>query len=451
MLPPGSPVERCLFWVAREASPTIRAVMKRVPEPAIEHVREGLALARHVANIAGRSARLAELLRPEEVRPFEPVYLGRYNMGFHSAPHEIVRSAMIEAGARLLSIREVLDRVAVLHVNDETGAATQDPITQRWIRDGELEFRTIEPTAPGVFTLEIPDAPLLALALFSPGAGLDLAPPRGGEVLALTLRREEPVEIVPAAAEISWSAADLAAAVTVVAEVYATPIAYRLHGASIELALGARAERGMLAAELEVRRDGVVAKSASEWIAAPASFDRARWTALVRGIRTAVAALDDLERLTPADLLPTDLLAAPELDDDDDFARRAFDLLPIARARAPIEAGPVLARHGFDELEAGHVADLWLLLPQTILSHRVENLRWASVAAAAKRLAANDATKPLVEIAVEEWTTAMRRARASALAIVPVHERMDALLRDTLGLRRTLAARRRALGQRSID
>lgn len=448
MLPAGSPVERCLFWIAREASPTIRGVMKRVPEPAIEHVAEGMALARHIANIAAHASRLAELLRPEECVPFEPVYFGRYNMGFHTAAHDEVRAAMLDAGARLLPVDEVLGGVAVLHLRDAGGAEIHEPITLRWIRDNGLGFRVIEPTAPGLFTLEIPGEPVTELALFLPGAGLDLQPPRGGEVLELEFHEEASVEIVASPVEVPWSIQDQEAAVAVVSEVHATPLVFRRFGARFELALAARAGEGRLEVTLEVRRDGVVDKTMTESVPAFGPFDRARWTALVRGVRTAVAALHDLESLTPSDLLPTDLMVALELDSDAKFARRAFDLLPIARVAAPVEAGPVLARHGFGDIEARHVVDLWLLLPQTLLSRRrVGALRWTSVEAAAKRLVASDATAVL-EILVEEWTTTMVRARADALDVMPLYERIDTLLYETLGVHRMVAARRRALRRR---
>jgi hypothetical protein len=454
-LPEGSGPHRCLFWIAPPDSQAIDALMEGLAEPEIDHAEEGLDLSQLVAELAGRSRLLAELLRPEDVPPLGSLYFGTYQMGFHTAEAEEARAFLAGTGARLLPLDAIFGRVALARVQDDRGEPPVTMLLERWVREDAVGLRSVEPTMDGLLTIEIPEVPYLDYALFGMQQGLDLEPPRGGDVLSLVLAPEAPPP-APAARfspPLPSSPAEVNRGVAIVGEVFASALTVTTPEgrASLTFRVEPCAAEGVEATgTLEVHVDGQLRKVGSgpvRFAPRPGAWDEARLRNLVRGARRAIARLEDVEWLMPEDFLPVELLVDDALTTEDDFAANAFALAPIARVRAPEEVPAVLARHGHDPVDAAASADLWCLLPTTVVERRWTALHTEAARAAAERLAASPPGRALLTLAADEWITRVLVDRGHAASYLPLYETFTDLLGATAGFDAVRTAGRRAVSR----
>ncbi len=99
-LPAGAAARERLFFVARRSSGTIKRLLAEVPEPPIDFVDEGMALAERVLRLAQAGGRLPAVIPIEKH--------DTYQFGFHSAPYAEARAWLEARGVVLWSIRDVL-------------------------------------------------------------------------------------------------------------------------------------------------------------------------------------------------------------------------------------------------------------------------------------------------------------------------------------------------------
>lgn len=99
-LPAGAAARERLFFVARRSSGTIKRLLAEVPEPPIDFVDEGLALAERVLRLAQAGGRLPDVIPVEKTDNFQ--------VGFHSAPYAEARAWLEAHGVALRPIGDVL-------------------------------------------------------------------------------------------------------------------------------------------------------------------------------------------------------------------------------------------------------------------------------------------------------------------------------------------------------
>ncbi len=399
MLPEDAGPRRCLFWLALDTGSAIEELGERLPEPEIDHVEEGFALCDAVMRIARSSMTLVDILDPWS----DPMYPPAYQVGFHAGDPEAVLRELQAMAVEVHPIGELLGSVALAEVTDEDGELVDGRLLLRWIRDEGVGLQTIEPVVPGLYALGIPPYAFSEIALFDDrGRGVELPAPRGGELLALRL---EPVPRPPARERPGSLpvADDLAAAAAIVNEVYAEPVTREVPEGTLTTTLNVEHRGdGTFVARLEHYENGSFSHRCEQevqllprgWV-----FDPARYRALISGVRHAFRVRDAPETYNPYTLLPVELLEVAYLATEDDFARVAFDLEPIARLRAPAVVGDLLARHGLPPVDAQTAMELWFLLPDTV----VERDTMERTRDAAALLSVKPGGERLLELACEEW------------------------------------------------
>lgn len=442
MLPEGAKPRGCLFWLAAESSTVMDELLDRLPEPEIDHVEEGLALCDVVSRVAARSAWLVDELDPADDR----VYSSAWQAGFHAGdPDEVLRE-LEEMSVEILPIRGLLDDVALVEVTDDHGEPVDGMLLFRWIRDEGVGLQVMEPVAPGIYALSIPSLPFTEVALFDDrGRGVDFAPPRGGELVPLRLAR---VARPPASERPSTptSPGELAAAIAIVNEVYAEPVASQSGSATTTLRVEQRPD-GTLVGRTEHYEDGSLANMAEQEVQLlprGASFDPVRYRALIAGVQRALRAGDAPEGvMLPDMLLPVELLDVADLATEEDFRRAAFDPEPIAGVRAPGEVGAVLARHGLPAVDSRTAVEVWYLLPATILDEpRTDRAREA-----AAFLAEQPEGGRLLELVAEEWDDRVLLDGAGVFWWEHLLTEIQGVLASVLPVERVVAAGRRAVAR----
>ena len=158
-VPMGSPLEACLFYVARGRSPAIHGMFAAVPEPSVIHVDEGMTVARIVCAML-RSSRLLGALGSES----------HDSMGFHSGDRMVVERALSAAGATLVPLSTLLAQVAFVTIEPEAFLGAHDVVVERWVGPGTIGFSLRTPIE-GTTMLAIPlvDVPTEAWTLIDGG------------------------------------------------------------------------------------------------------------------------------------------------------------------------------------------------------------------------------------------------------------------------------------------
>lgn len=188
-LPADAGPRRCLFWIQPAGSAACQALMAALPEPEIDHVDEGLALASLVMRLGGRGGRLAAIV-PPEIADGDEVY----GLGFHAGPADVTEQFLRAAGHDLRPVSEILGGLAVVEVRAADDSLCSRVI-ERTVCDGQLRLGVLHTAGRGLFAVEGP-AQRWALLDGERHEMIEREPPPAGIVTDIRLR---PVAPRPAA------------------------------------------------------------------------------------------------------------------------------------------------------------------------------------------------------------------------------------------------------------
>ncbi|MDC0715778.1 hypothetical protein [Nannocystis bainbridge] len=149
-LPADAGPRGCLFWIHPPGGAACEALMAALPEPELDHVDEGLALATLVMRLGGRGGRLAAIV-PPRLTDGEPTW----GLGFHTGPADVTEQFLRAAGHDLRPASQILDGLAIVEVR----AADDSPCSQlveRTVCDGRLRLGVLRTAGRGLFTVEGP-------------------------------------------------------------------------------------------------------------------------------------------------------------------------------------------------------------------------------------------------------------------------------------------------------
>lgn len=301
-VPRGSPIEACLFYVARGGSPAIQALFAGVPEPAVPHVDEGVGVARAVCAVL-RKGRLLDALGSETSDA----------VGFHGGDRGSAERALIAAGATLLPLAPLLNAVALLTLEVEPMIGAHDVVVERWARGGTIRFSPLVAIAPTtVIAVPLPDTPLEAWTLID-GAG------RHAPALPLRAGGSHHQKLSLPALSAS-SAADAAQAAAIVAAVYAEPVAGVALTSSV--VVGDVVDDHAVVTVAWQNAGGVFARLRDDvrLLSPRTAFDADRYRACITGGRLALA---QAAGVRPGDVVPLALYDDLHLDDVAAFAAAA--------------------------------------------------------------------------------------------------------------------------------
>ena len=302
-VPMGSPLEACLFYVARGRSPAIHAMFAEVPEPPVVHVDEGMTVARIVCAML-RSSRLLGALGVES----------HDSMGFHSGDRSVVEQALTAAGATLtlVPLSTLLAQLAFVTIEAEALLGVHDVVVERWVGPGTIGF-TLRTPIEGTTMLAIPlvDVPDEAWTLID-GAGRHMAAQRlrtgGNHSVRLAL---------PQSRSPSLSAA---AAAAIIADVYRTDVVGTQITSSVDVA---DVIDGNVAVTISWQQQGEVfyrMRDDVRLLSSRTPFDAERYRACITGTRLALEAAASVRT---CDLVPLALYDDVSLSDAEAFRMHA--------------------------------------------------------------------------------------------------------------------------------
>lgn len=166
-LPVNAAPRRCLFYIAHLGSRATARLFAELPEPPMEHLTEGMAVASLVPRAASRSPRLAAHLRPAEFAE-RPLLAGWYSMGFHTGDAGEVERWLRAQGHALVPAREVLEDVCVFAPRRSDGEAPYSLFLRRLV-GGRLRLDALFALGGGLFAVGLGDARGELRALYADG------------------------------------------------------------------------------------------------------------------------------------------------------------------------------------------------------------------------------------------------------------------------------------------
>ena len=338
-VPMGSPLEACLFYVARGRSLAIHAMFAEVPEPPVVHVDEGMTVARIVCSVL-RSSRLLCALGGES----------HDSMGFHSGDRAQVERALTAAGATLVPLSTLLAQLAFVTIEAEALLGVHDVVVERWVGPGTIGF-TLRTPIEGTTMLAIPlvDVPDEAWTLID-GAGRHMAAQRlrtgGNQSVRLAL---------PQSRSPSLSAA---AAAAIIADVYRTDVVGTQITSSVDVA---DVIDGNVAVTISWQQQGEVfyrMRDDVRLLSSRTPFDAERYRACIAGTRLALEAAASVRT---CDLVPLALYDDVSLSDAEAFRMHASSPQAWASAvgRATVSDWQALGVGHIDPQALGLLSPQW--------------------------------------------------------------------------------------------
>lgn len=414
-LPPEAAVRDCVFFIARPGPSVISELMEALPEPDIDHVREGMQVSERVLRAAGGGGKLAEWLGLSEGDE-EPGPKGVYGAGFHTGAATDVRQ-FLAAHADLLSLGDVMAPLCVQRLQDPQGQPQSVALTEA----GD----PLLAASPGLFVFARSTLPRTVHGL---GGSATVVAPAQGWWQEATLRPSGPAAVLPE------QPVDQSSARLLIAEVFgALPVSWTVEEALYQATLvvtDGTSQEGSLVAMLVTRGgllDTVMIMPVPLVPEAPVPV--ARYRALLVAARDALGqgvVVDPSVR----DLLDIDLLSVPQLVTVADFAAVLMRPDAIAKRLAPA----VVARQypQAAELSPDQAQALYQLHPVQVV-HRP---RLSPTADSLARL--DDGH---LELVVEAWVEHILVARPG-LAEEPVYLDLVDAIRQRIGDRVQVAAQR---------
>ncbi len=301
-VPLGSPLEACLFYVARGRSPAIHATFAEVPEPTVMHVDEGMTVARIVCSVL-RSSRFLGALGSES----------HDSMGFHSGDRSVVEQALTAAGATLVPLSTLLAQLAFVTIEAEALLGVHDVVVERWVGPGTLGF-TLRIPIEGTTMLAIPlvDVPNEAWALID-GAG------RHGDAQRLRTGGCHAVRLALPTLFLA-SPGQAAAAAAIIADVYRSDVVGTQITSSVEVG---EVIDGNVAMTISWQQEGQVfyrMRDDVRLLSSRTPFDAERYRACIAGTRLALEAAASVRT---CDLVPLALYDDVSLSDAEAFRMHA--------------------------------------------------------------------------------------------------------------------------------